>query len=177
MAPSLNEFTHMLTVAEIGHHRDVSLTANDAERAAIAKRLGLIELKSFTVDAKLTSIAGGIGAAGRIQAAVVQNCAATALPVAARISETFDLRFLRDLDDQQFAEDEEVEITGEDCELIPLEQERIDIAEAAVQTLSLALDPFPRHADADRILAEKGILTEAEAGPFAALAALKGKKS
>lgn len=59
--------------------------------------------------------------------------------------------------------------------MLPLEGDRIDLGEAAVQTLSLALDPFPRHPDADRILAEKGVLSEEQAGPFAALAKLRGK--
>ena len=170
-----NEFSHMLTVAEIGQGRDVSLTADEAQRAAIAKRLDLIELKSFSLEAKLGSVAGGVKAKGVVKAQVVQACAATDLPVSAKITEEFDLRFLRNLDQQDVAEDEEIEITSDDCEILPLEQERVDIGEVGVQSLSLALDPFPRHPDADRILAEKGILTEEQAGPFAALAALKGK--
>ncbi len=56
-----------------------------------------------------------------------------------------------------------------------LDGDRIDPSDAAVQTLSLALDPFPRHPDAARILAEKGVLSEDAAGPFAALAKLRGK--
>ena len=40
---------------------------------------------------------------------------------------------------------------------------QIERLEAAVQTLSLALDPFPRHPDATRILAEKGVINEEQA--------------
>src|SRR3546814_12887337 len=71
--------------------------------------------------------------------------------------------------------EEEVEIDSADCDILPLEGDRADLGEAAVQTLSLALDPFPRHPDADRILVEKGVLSEEQAGPFAALAKLRGK--
>ena len=60
--------------------------------------------------------------------------------------------------------------------MLPLEHDRVDLGEVAVQTLSLALDPFPRHPDADRILAEKGVLSEEAAGPFAMLAKLRGGK-
>jgi hypothetical protein len=109
-----------------------------------------------------------------VQAKVVQACAATDLPVPATIVEPFDLRFLRDVD-APVGEDEEIEIGSEDLDLLPLEGDRADLGEAAVQTLSLALDPFPRHPDADRILAEKGVLSEGAAGPFAALAKLRGK--
>ena len=105
---------------------------------------------------------------------MVQACAATDLPVPAAIVEPFDLRFLRDVD-APVGEDEEIEIGSEDLDLLPLEGDRVDLGEAAVQTLSLALDPFPRHPDADRILAEKGVLSEDTAGPFAALAKLRGK--
>jgi hypothetical protein len=37
----------------------------------------------------------------------------------------------------------------------------------------LALDPYPRSAGADAALKEAGVLSEIEAGPFAALAKLK----
>lgn len=170
------EFSHSLTVAEIGHGRSIDLSADEQQRSAIAKRLKLIELKEFRLSAKLSSIAGGIKAVGHISAHVVQRCAATDLAVPARIDEDFDLRFLSDMAPSANAEDEEIEITTEDCDILPLEQGRVDIAEAGVQTLSLALDPFPRHADADRILREKGVLNEDQTGPFSALAQLRSKK-
>jgi uncharacterized metal-binding protein YceD (DUF177 family) len=169
------EFTHSLTVAEIGQGRTVELTADEAQRAAVAARLSLIDLKTLSFTAKLTSIAGGVKAIGHLDAHVVQRCAATDLAVPAKISEDFDLRFLNDVDPAAAAEDEEIEISSDDCEVMPLENGRVDVAEAAVQSLSLALDPFPRHPDADRILREKGVITEGQAGPFAALAALKAK--
>ena len=51
----------------------------------------------------------------------------------------------------------------------------IDIGEAAAETLALALDPYPRAPDAGEALKAAGVKGEEEAGPFAALAALKGK--
>src|SRR3546814_12223240 len=72
--------------------------------------------------------------------------------------------------------EEEVEIDSADCDILPLEGDRADLGEAAVQTLSLALDPFPRHPDADRILVEKGVLSEEQAGPFEALARRSEKR-
>src|SRR3546814_931449 len=131
----------------------------------------------WSSDVCSSDLAGGadrVAATGRIEADVVQSCAATSLPVPAAVAEDFDLRFLRDAMPVTEAE-EEVEIDSADCDILPLEGDRADLGEAAVQTLSLALDPFPRHPAADRILVEKGVLSEEQAGPFAALAKLRGK--
>ncbi len=167
-------FSHVVTLAEAGPGRSVTLEADDKARAAIAKRLGLVALDQFTLTAEVRAVAGGIGLRGEVRAALVQSCAATDLPVPATIAEPFDLKYLRDM---QLSDEEavEVELGAEDIDVLPLEHDRVDLGEVAVQTLSLALDPFPRHADADRILAEKGVLSEEQAGPFAALAALRGK--
>jgi len=169
-----SEFSHVITLTEAAQGRPVRLEADDAARAAIAKRLGLVALDRFVVAADVRAVAGGIAATGTVEAKVVQSCAATGLPVPAKLREPFDLRFLRGAEPAA-GEEEEVEISDADCDILPLDGDRVDLGEAAVQTLSLALDPFPRHPDADRILAEKGVLSEEQAGPFAALAKLRGK--
>lgn len=169
-----SEFSYLVTLAEAGQGRTVTLEANDAQRGAIAKRLRLVALDTFVTKADVRAVAGGIAATGEIIADVVQSCAATDLPVPAKVRESFDLRFIRDAG-QAAGDEEEIEIGDADCDILPLEGERIDLGETAVQTLSLALEPFPRHPDADRILAEKGVLSEEQAGPFAALAKLRGK--
>ncbi len=171
---SAPEFSHVVTLAEAAQGRTMRLEADEAVRAAIAKRLDLVALDRFVVTAEVRAVAGGMAAKGEIDAAVVQGCAATALPVPAKLTEPFDLRFLTGAE-PVVDPDEEIEISDGDCDILPLEDDRVDIGEAAVQTLSLALDPFPRHPDADRILAEKGVLREEQAGPFAALAKLRGK--
>lgn len=168
------EFSLIVTLSDAAHGRTLSVEADADTRARIAKRLALVALDRFAITGDVRAIAGGIGAKGAVQADLVQACAATDLPVPATITEPFDLRFLRDVD-APVSEDEEIEIGSEDLDLLPLEGDRVDLGEAAVQTLSLALDPFPRHPDADRILAEKGVLSEEAAGPFAALAKLRGK--
>jgi uncharacterized metal-binding protein YceD (DUF177 family) len=171
---SATEFSHLVTLAEAGQGRRIAIEADDAARARIAARLGLVALDRFALTAEVRAVAGGIAATGAVEADVVQSCAATDLPVPATLREAFDLRFLREVETGDAA-DEEIEISGEDCDILPLDGDRIDLGEAAVQTLSLALDPFPRHPDANRILAEKGVLSEEQAGPFAALARLRSK--
>lgn len=168
------EFSLVVTLADAAQGRPIAVEADADARARIARRLELVALDRFVVTAEIRTIAGGISARGEVQAELVQACAATDLPLPATLAEAFDLRFLHDVD-APVSEDEEIEIGSDDLDLLPLEGDRIDLGEAAVQTLSLALDPFPRHPDADRILAEKGVLSEEAAGPFAALAKLRGK--
>ena len=44
---------------------------------------------------------------------------------------------------------------------------------AVADTLALSLDPYPRSASADAALREAGVMSEAEASPFALLAKLR----
>lgn len=171
---SAPEFSLIVTLADAAHGRSIAVEVDAEARTGIAKRLALVALDRFSITGEVRAIAGGIGAKGEVEAKVVQACAATDLPVPATITEPFDLRFLRDVD-APVGEDEEIEIGSDELDLLPLEGDRVDLGEAAVQTLSLSLDPFPRHPDADRILADKGVLSEEAAGPFAALAKLRGK--
>ena len=64
-----------------------------------------------------------------------------------------------------------------DCDVVFHDGSAIDLGEAIADTLALSLDPYPRSAGADAALKEAGVLTEAEAGPFAALAKLKRSDS
>jgi uncharacterized metal-binding protein YceD (DUF177 family) len=69
--------------------------------------------------------------------------------------------------------DEEIELGPEDCDVVFFDGAAIDLGTAIADTLALSIDPYPRSAAADAALKEAGVLTEEQAGPFAALAALK----
>jgi uncharacterized metal-binding protein YceD (DUF177 family) len=168
----MTEFSHVVPHDAIGRTGPITLAADAGQRAAVAARLGLEALDRFTVEAVLEPRAGGAILRGTVSADVVQACAATALPVAASMTEAFALRYVESLDLPDDA-DVEVELGDGDLDVLPFEGGGVDVGEAAVQTLALALDPFPRHPDADRILKDRGVLSEDQAGPFAALAALK----
>jgi uncharacterized metal-binding protein YceD (DUF177 family) len=168
----MKEFSHLVPTDAIGRTGPIDLTADAEARAAIAARLLLVDLGHFAVKARLERVADGAQLDGVIDAAVTQSCAATGQDVPATIHAPFTLRYVDALAVPSEA-DAEIELDDADCDILPLEQGGVDVGEAAVQTLALALDPFPRHPDADRILAAKGVLTEDQSGPFAALAALK----
>ena len=111
------EFSLVVTLADAAHGRAIAVEADADARARIAARLGLAALDHFVLTADVRAIAGGIAAKGEVQADLVQNCAATDLPVPATIREPFDLRFLRDVD-APASEDEEIEIGSDDLEAL-----------------------------------------------------------
>src|SRR5690606_35873859 len=106
-----------VTLAEAGQGRRIAIEADDAARARIATRLGLVALDRFALTAEVRAVAGGIAATGAVEADVVQSCAATDLPVPAMLHEDFDLHFLREVETGDAA-DEEIEISGEDCDIL-----------------------------------------------------------
>lgn len=168
----MTEFSHLVAHDAIGRSGPIALVATEAERAAVAARLGLEAIDRLEVAATLEATAEGARLSGSIAADVVQSCAATGLSVPATVSVPFALRYVTALDLPGEPE-AEIELGDEDLDTMPFEPGGVDVGEAAVQTLALALDPFPRHPDAERILKERGVLSEGQAGPFAALAALK----
>lgn len=152
--------------------RELAVESTETERAALARRFGLIALDSLSAHVHLHREGEAVMAAGHIRATGSQPCVATGEPVPAIIDEPFRLRFLPE---EMIGSAEEIELSEEDCDTIPFTGGAIDMGEAVAETLSLALDPFPRSPDADVALKAAGVLQESEAGPFAALKALKDK--
>lgn len=151
-----------------GEHR-VEISADADERAALAKRFGLIAIERLDATMTVHRDATGVLARGQLQGAVVQACSVTGDPVPAQITEDFTIRFLP----EGTVEGDEVELSDEECDTVFYSGGAIDLGEAAAETLALALDPFPRSAGAEAALREAGVLGEDETGPFAALAKLK----
>ena len=104
-------------------------------------------------------------------ATLEQSCVVTGEPVSARIDEPFTFIFIPAPDSAR--PDEEVELGEEDCDTVFYDGAAIDLGSAIADTLALSVDPYPRSASADAALREAGVLSEEQAGPFAALAALK----
>jgi len=168
----MNAFSYLVPHDAIGRTGPLTLDADASACAGIAARLGLESVARFTVEAILEPVTGGALLRGKFTAKLVQACAATGLPLAETVTAPFALHFVAAFDLPNEAE-AEVELGNDDLDTMVFEAGGVDVAEAAVQTLALVLDPFPRHPDADRILKERGVLSEDQAGPFAALAALK----
>jgi uncharacterized metal-binding protein YceD (DUF177 family) len=169
------EFSRPVRIDTLGEgKRTIAIEADEAERAALARRFGLVSLAALSAVAELHREGEAVLAEGRLRASAEQACVATGAPVPATIEEGFSLRFVPE---GEADEGTEMELAPEDWDTIDYSGGLVDLGEAVAETLALSLDPFPRAPDADTILREAGVLSEDEVmtGPFAALKALQDK--
>jgi uncharacterized metal-binding protein YceD (DUF177 family) len=118
------------------------LRASAAECRALALRFGILGIDALQASLDLAAEPGGtVRIRGHLLAAVEQACVVTLEPVAQRVAAPIDLRILPEgsepADDDPDSPDE-IESAGG----------FIDLGEAIAEQLSLALDPYPRAADA-----------------------------
>lgn len=166
-----DRFGHHLRLDQIRDGERMDLVADEAERGSIAARLGLGALDRLEGHVTLSRTGPVVRADGRMVAALEQSCVVTGEPVAAHIDEAFSLLFMPE--PKGDGHDEEVELGEQDCDTVFYDGGEIDLGSAIADTLALGIDPYPRSASADAALKEAGVLTEEQASPFAALAALK----
>jgi uncharacterized metal-binding protein YceD (DUF177 family) len=161
-----------LSLDKLRDGQRIDYAADEAERAAVAERLDLLGLERLEAALTLRSDGNKVRAEGRLRASVTQACVASGEPVPAMVDEKIALLFMPE---PAGTPDEELELSAEDLDVIFHDGREIDLGTAIADELSLGLDPYPRSAKAEDALKEAGVLSEEQAGPFAALAALKGK--
>jgi uncharacterized metal-binding protein YceD (DUF177 family) len=167
------EFSRTVRADAVGTHpRPMRIEAGPGEREALARRFGLSSLPRLDAEVSIVRANEDILATGRVSAEAVQSCVVTDAPVPARIEEDFAIRFRPE---QALHAEEEVELGDEELDVIFYDGALVDVGEAVAQTVALALEPYPRAPGAEDVLREAGVIGEAEAGPFGALAALKDK--
>lgn len=175
MSVPANEFARPVRVDTIGEMpRAITIEADLGERTALAGRFDLLALDRLAAELRLHRVGEIIHAEGNVDAEVVQACVASGESLRNRVAVPFTLRFVPE---PLVAEHDEVELGADDCDTIGYGDGVVDIGEAAAETLFLALDPFPRAPGADDALKAAGVLGEGEAGPFAALKALRDRLS
>lgn len=150
----------------------IRLEASVDECRALAKRFDLVNLDRLegVIDIAPVDLTRTVHVSGRVFAHVVQTCVVTFEPVAAKVEADFDRLFSRD---EPAEADAEVEIAIEAETPEPVVGDELDLGEILAEELSLALDPYPRAADADQRLAELSGDDDAVGGPFGALARLR----
>ena len=168
------EFSRTVRVDTLGAEpRTIEIEANEAERKALADRFGLVEIARLAARADLVRKGEEIAAEGRVEAAVTQSCVASGEPVGAAVDEPFLLVFRPAPSSGR--PDEEIELSEGELDLVFYDGAAIDLGEAVAETLSLALDPYPRAPGTAEALKAAGVKSEEEAGPFGALAGLRDK--
>jgi len=152
----------------------VRLEPDAEQRAAVAKRLGLLSLPSLTADLRLKPWLDGVEVTGRFDAVVEQTCGVTLEPFETRIEgEVFVQAVPAGSPNAPDAEAAEMELdldAPDPPDVLP--GDAIDLGWYLAEHLALELDPFPRKPGA---VFEYQPPAE-ESSPFAALKALKEPK-
>jgi uncharacterized metal-binding protein YceD (DUF177 family) len=154
--------------------RSVSVDADEATRAAIAERMNILSVERFVANLTVTPFRGGLRALGHLDATVSQASVVSFQPVQETISEDVDRVFLpAPKHGKPQAPGSEIFIDLEDDDFPDhIDGPEVDLSALLLETLALALDPYPR--SAGESLDSLGINTsDAEEHPFARLAALK----
>lgn len=160
-------------IPETGLHRDFE--ADRPEREGLAEVGGLREILSASASFDITPKGGGrFHVAGHVRARIGQTCVVTLDPIENDIDEPIDLIFappeqipqLSDLVDEAAVSDTEVPDPPE-----PIVNGIIDLGRLATDALLLAVDPYPRKADA--VFEPPAVVADPQDHPFAALKALQ----
>ena len=167
------EFSRMVERARLGDGTR-KLVADAAELAALARRFALVSVDRLEAEMTLVVDDEAVIASGTMHADFVQSCAVSGDDLPVNVSEPVSFRFEPA---GSYRPDEEVELSEGDCDTIEYDGVAFDLGEAIAQSMALTIDPYATGPNADRARKEAGLLSEDQAGPFAALAALKsGKK-
>jgi uncharacterized metal-binding protein YceD (DUF177 family) len=170
------ELSRPLTLDAARRTREaIDIVADEAERAALARRFDLLALDRLTATLTIAVNGHAISVSGVMIASATQSCVATGEPVVAAVTVPIALKLLPAADLEVAEAAAEVELAGEDLDVVDYDGSAIDLGEIVAQSLALALDPWPRHPDADAMLRAAGVMSEAEAGAFGALAGLRDK--
>jgi len=154
--------------------RDLALTVDKDERDHVADELDIASLDRLQVKLHAVRFRGGIRVTGRLEAVVVQQSVITFEPVTQEIAEPIDRIFLPGAQKAYSGQaDAEifVDLEGDD---IPdhFDGNEADLTDLIIETLSLAIDPYPRApGEALGDLGSDGL--EEELNPFAGLKKLK----
>lgn len=169
-SPELHRPVALGQIGPAGLEREV--TATPQECAAIARRLLIPAVSRLACRYRLAQQPGGVVVAdGTLAAQVTRECVVSLDEFETELAETFRVRFVPE--DQYDAEADPLDLEADDE--IPYAGAHLDLGEAAVEQLALALDPYPRKPDAappDAAAPDEaaGDGDPPAASPFAALA-------
>jgi uncharacterized metal-binding protein YceD (DUF177 family) len=148
--------------------RDQMVEATAFECTALAERLQIPAVLSLACRFHLATAPGGVVLAeGLLDARLVRDCVVSLEPFETVVAERFRVRFVPAT--ALAEEDDEAVLDPDADDEVPYEGAVIDLGEAAVEQLALAMDPYPRRPDAT--LPDEA--SDAAESPFAALARLR----
>lgn len=157
--------------------RTLVVKTGPEERAAVAERLGILSVDALDARILARPIKGGIEVSGTLMADVTQACVVSFEPVPDHIEEKLYRLFLQGAQHQPDpAPGAEIYVDLERDDLPDhFDGPEADFSEWLVETLSLALDPYPRKQGVELDPAFRDEPDESDS-PFKALKALKTTK-
>jgi uncharacterized metal-binding protein YceD (DUF177 family) len=144
---------------------ELTFEATPEERRMLASRFDLVGVERLVGHASLDRSGEVVRLRGRLEAQVVQSCVISLEDVRSTVDEAFDCRFTRPgaAAPGDLAWDQDIE---------QLDGTELDVSEIFAQQLALALDPYPRAADAYALVSRElgPNIAFGEDGPDSALA-------
>jgi Large ribosomal RNA subunit accumulation protein YceD len=168
------EFSRPLAADSLGEVAVAEeIVATGEERAALARRFGLLALDRLSADLRIERLPDSdiIHVAGLVAAEVTQACVVSLKPVQACLNAEFSQLYTLAQETPEPPE-LDIDVAAEDPPEA-LGPDGLDLGEAVVQQFAQALDPYPRVSGARLPEGFEAPNRTAE-GPFAALKALKG---
>lgn len=165
---SASEFPRPVAVARLkAEGNAIAIEAGPEEREAVRARLGLEGLDRLSAELTLQPLGAGLVAArGSLRAEVRQVCVVTLEPFAATLTAPVRLVFRPVRPGEETAE---VELDPEAEDEVLYAGPDIDVGEAVVETLALALHPWPRRPGATFTWSEQDEKQDDRQSPFAVL--------
>lgn len=168
-SPPISRLIDVSTLEPAG--RPIAFALDEGERQRLADAFDLLELPEAAIEGHIWPADDGVFVQFHLTARVVQRCVVSLEPVASDIDEEVRLHYtpraalLRD--------PKVVDIADEDDPPEPMVDGKIDLGVSVAEHLALALDPYPRRADAELAPELAQDKRDPKANPFAVLAQLK----
>ena len=125
----------------------VDVSADAAERRALAERFDLLEVRALRGHGRLERRGAELVLHGWLEADVVQECVVSLEPVPARICQPVERRYrlggVAHAAGARF-EPEGTVVLDDEAEVETVSGRAIDVGEAFAEELGLALEPYPR---------------------------------
>lgn len=146
--------------------------ANSQEQKQLMRSLDLLDCESLVVNYSIHPLSTGWRLQGDLSAIVAQPCVISLEPVVNHIIETFDVEFRNALPKKKITQDDDDVLVAEDIEFF--EDDKIDVGSIVYETLSTALNPYPRKEGAEFVWQDPQIQSDmANVSPFSVLKKLK----
>jgi uncharacterized metal-binding protein YceD (DUF177 family) len=153
--------------------RALRVEATEAQRQIIAEELGITAVEALQAELSASPFRGGVRVTGRLTARIEQPCVVSLVPVHQDIDEEVDRVYLPEGGEARHAPAEEIYVDLEGDDLPDhFDGREADLSDLLVETLALAIDPYP-HAPGARLETEGDVRDREAESPFAALKKLR----